>query len=404
MKEEYYSLGIGSNYIFEFRPSTSLELELNPFVQDFNFSSVIVSRGYASNLTETTDIFYIFKDHVLDLLRSRKCFLIIDNSVEGHSDLEFPIILAIYYSCQKYNIDPDLIFLFDGNLRAETINSVYVKLLKLSKSINIICINGCENFVIKNAKINYWTMRSKCEQSNSDKLLLSLSRRPRYYRSLAQYLIATSPLKDKSILSQDSVHSNFVKYTHKDDYENEVNYSLLDEWVSTLPYKADNTDFMYNYAGDLNLELYEKTIFSLVLETHQHSAGDTSFFYSEKCFKPMLCFQPFIIYGQYGCNYGLKEFGYKTYEKYFNIDKFDYETNPVKRLLLIKEELDTVSNNLMKMSRAEQLNWRFRHLDILLYNQNHYFKKSYFSKKIKEAVSTMKSITEGTNKFYWCKI
>ena len=404
LKAEYAIPNATNNYLGYYTPPTALEANLRPTTQNIDIKAVLVSRGYRIELTDTTDIFHVFTEETISFLQQRKCLLFIDNAVEGHSEFEYPLIRAIYHSCTLYNIDADLVFLVDGNLKSETVNTCIVKILGLPKSINIISVNGCEHFVLKNYKTTYFEARSKCMSSDSEMLMLSLSRRARGYRNLAQYIICHSDLLRKTILSQDRVHHGLVTMNKKDDYDNEIDVDNVQHWTECLPIRADNTDFEYNYAQDLNQDLYDQTIFSLVLETHQHMVGDTSLFYSEKCFKPILCFQPFIMFGQYGCNYGLNEFGYKSYDKYFNLYDIDYEPNPIKRLLNLIKELERIFENLNSMNRKQQIDWRFKHLDILMYNHSQYHKKIYFKSKINQTVSTIKSVIANQTKPYWSKV
>lgn len=404
LKPEYAVHNAINNFLMNYMPPTALEANLVLKTKDIDIKAIIVSRGYGIGLTDTTDIFHVFTEEAIEILKSRSCLLFIDNAVEGHSEFEYPLIRAIYHSCKTHNIDADLVFLFDGNLKSETVNTTIVKILALPKSINIISVNGCEHFVLKNYKTTYVEARARCMSSDSHMLMLSLSRRARSYRNLAQYLICHSDLVTKTILSQDRVHHGLVTMNKKDDYDNEIDVDNVQHWTECLPIRADDTNFEYNYAQDLNQDLYDQTIFSLVLETHQHMVGDTSLFYSEKCFKPILCFQPFIMFGQYGCNYGLSEFGYKSYDKYFNLYGIDYEPNPVKRLLNIIKELERIFENLDSMNRKQQIDWRFKHLDILMYNHNQYHKKIYFKGKINQAVSTIKSVIANQTKPYWSKV
>jgi hypothetical protein len=405
IKDQYDYGKMNRNDTFFIEPvSTTIEWYINElFKNKIEVDIVSVLRGYCY-WREDSDMFFLFKDHILDLLRSRKCVLMIDNSLEGHSELEFPIIQSLYYNCEKYNIDPDLIFLITGNLRSETISSFYAASKKIRKEINVIGINGCEAQVIQPGQ-NKTLFENivKSRQSKSEKIMLSLSRRNREFRVLTQYLLTYSNIVDKIIYSQDQTSENFLKSRRQIDLDSEINYDKSSEWLLKLPIRADESNFMHNYAADLNTELYNQTIFSLVLETEQEASGDTALFYSEKPFKAILNYQPLIIYGQPGMNFGLREFGYKTYEDYFRLEMFDFEVNPVKRLIKIVEEVERVINYLSSLSRNEQLDWRFKNISLFEYNVNVYQKKEYFKNKLTQTILTMRSVINGGSKYYWKK-
>lgn len=149
IKDEYDCGKENRNDTFLVEPvSTTIEWHINNlFKNKLEVDIISVLRGYCY-WREDSDIFFLFKDHILEMLRSRKCVLMIDNSLEGHSELEFPIIQSLYFNCEKYKVDPDLIFLITGNLRSETISSFYAATKKIKKEINVIGINGCEAQVI----------------------------------------------------------------------------------------------------------------------------------------------------------------------------------------------------------------------------------------------------------------
>lgn len=386
--------------------STTLEWSmLNFFQKRIPVNIISVLRGYPTVRWEpNSDIFFLFKDHIIKQLQQRQAVLMIDNSVEGHSEFEVPIIQSLYYSCSKYMIDPDLVFLVTGNLRSDTISAAFAHFNKIPKVINCIGVNGCESQVIlkNNIESNIETVKAKCYNTESDKILLSLSRRSRLFRVLAQYMIYNSKFYEKTIMSQDKVEVPTIRSRAFLDLENLINFDKAPNFAEQLPLRADESNFGYNYAPDVNPELYHKTIFSLALETNQESVDDSAYFWSEKPFKAILNFQPLLIFGQPGCNFGIREFGYKSYEPYFNLD-FDYEPNPVKRIHLIIQEIDRIIEHLSKLSRNKQLHWRFQHQELLQHNFNIFFEQKYWQRKLEEMLKTMASVLSNENKLYWRK-
>lgn len=406
--KDQYDVGSkgGTRQFFYENMSTTLEWNLVNFFKDQSTITIIsVLRGYPTIRWEpNSDVFFLFKDHIIKLLQQRQAVLMIDNSVEGHSEFEVPIIQSLYFSCAKYNIDPDLIFLVTGNFRSDTLSAAYAHFNKIPKIINCIGINGCESQVIlkNNIESNIEAVKMKCYTTDSDKILLSLSRRSRLFRVLAQYMIYNSKFYNKTIMSQDKVELPTVRSRAFLDLDNIVDFSKGETFIQQLPIRADESNFGYNYAPDLNADLYHNTIFSLALETNQESWDDSAYFWSEKPFKAILNFQPVLIFGQPGCNNGIREFGYKSYDQYFNLD-FDFEPNPVKRLHLIIRELDKIIEHLSKLSRNKQMHWRFQHQDLLQYNFNVFFEQKYWRRKLEEMIRTMGSVLSNENKLYWRK-
>jgi hypothetical protein len=99
------------------------------------------------------------------------------------------------------------------------------------------------------------------------------------------------------------------------------------------------------------------------------NSNNTTLFFSEKFLKPIINFQPMLIYGHQGINKKLSLLGFKNYESYFNLD-FDDEPDDVIRYKKLLESADAAVNILKAMSREEQIEWRFNHSKLLKYNYN----------------------------------
>jgi hypothetical protein len=97
---------------------------------------------------------------------------------------------------------------------------------------------------------------------------------------------------------------------------------------------------------ELTKKLYEDTYFSLVSETYFFD--DSSIFFTEKVFKPMAFRHPFVLVSTPNQLEWLRHIGYKTFHPFINED-YDKEPNDAKRMKLIIEEVNRLSN----LSQAE---------------------------------------------------
>jgi hypothetical protein len=79
-----------------------------------------------------------------------------------------------------------------------------------------------------------------------------------------------------------------------------------------------------NPADDVNFEIAKRTFLTVVPETEARQ--DSIVYFTEKTFKPILMGHPFIIYGGLHSLKKLKEFGYKTFDKWWD-ESYDDTAN-----------------------------------------------------------------------------
>jgi hypothetical protein len=92
-----------------------------------------------------------------------------------------------------------------------------------------------------------------------------------------------------------------------------------------------------------------------------------SLFYSEKFLKPIINFQPMLIYGQPGINKNMHVLGFKSYESYFNLDFDDEPDDIIRYKKLLISATETVKQ-LQAMTRDQQIEWRFHQAELLEFN------------------------------------
>jgi hypothetical protein len=89
---------------------------------------------------------------------------------------------------------------------------------------------------------------------------------------------------------------------------------------------------------------------------------------TEKIFKPIANFQPFLFIAFPGALAELKKLGFKTFHPYID-ESYDLENDYKKRMLLIYNEVQRLCN----MPKEELHNWYWSMEDILVHNRNHLF-------------------------------
>jgi hypothetical protein len=326
-------------------------LSINYQIYKITYIKLLLSYPIPSY--DTIDLFQFIDVESLDQLRNGRTVLVFDSTFEGLSSNVTTIAKALYRSCTIHNINPKKVFYFTGNL------------IDSSAEINTIPIFILDSkFCWKDIPVGSLEKAKEDCYKNYQKAVLSLSRRNRSHRVLAHCMLFNSPLFQHSIISQDIIDYDINDYCLKKMEINDVQYK---NFKNSLPLIADENQFDVNDPFNSLPELHSKTAFSIVNETLADNYNNTTLFFSEKCLKPIINFQPMLIYGHQGINKKLSLLGFKNYESYFNLD-FDNEPDDIVRYKKLLESADAAVNILNSLSREEQIEWRFNNSKLLEYN------------------------------------
>lgn len=336
------------------------------------------------------DLFSFMSENDLQLLKQRKIFFIFDASTEGFSPVKnVPFFDILYYCCGKHNVDPSMVIYVSSNLQDEKNIKEYCE-IKNKKPINVFSFVSFEKVVKKTLVFD--DEKKHCDKEFQDKYFSSLSRVNRYHRTIATFLLCQDEISQKALISHDRLH-----VTDKERFR--IHYQLQDytvksisRWFKSLPRTVDKDDFKINWAlKDDYYSIHRQTLFQIVNETLVDNYFNTSLFYSEKTFRPIICFQPFMIYGQQGINKHLKNIGYQTYEEWFDLSFDDEEDNILRYKKLLKTAKDTCSY-LDALTRDQKIEWRFKNEKLLKHNFN-VLSQSFYSKlKLKKFMEGLNEI------------
>lgn len=168
-------------------------------------------------------------------------------------------------------------------------------------------------------------------------------------------------------------------------------------FIRPIDYFSENEQFFIEYTGTKPhpVELYNQKL-PIELDTHQikqkdsfntvnvfkkdlfldsciHIVTETTFvnnelFLSEKVLKPLLSYQPFIVFGPYGYLKELKKYGFKTFSEFWD-ESYDEIENSVERMKTLISLVKTLNNK-----SVEELNDIYRSTkDICIYNRNLFY-------------------------------
>jgi hypothetical protein len=347
------------------------------------------------------DLFAFSDKEILKKIQDKECYFIFDASAEGHNPFWWNWFEILYRNCKTYEIDPSQIIFISSNLKDEENLRCYC-IDNNQKPIHLISLPFFEhNFSLDNDLIaELEKVKFSTKTNYSGKYFSSLSRVKRSHRFIAQFLLYHHDLQPHALLSQDKLTKDDLDFFKilfsKNPY---YNLKQVNRWnKKILPLIVDYKNFDINWAiiGDYK-HIHHQTLFQLVNETLVDNFDNTSMFYSEKTFRPISCFQPFIIFGQKGCNHYLKELGYQTYDDWFDLS-FDYEDDFIDRFMKILDVLKDTCKKLQSMSLDKQIEWKFKNQEILLYNYNNMKNRDISKQKIKHFITKLENTIKESNR------
>ncbi len=200
--------------------------------------------------------------------------------------------------------------------------------------------------------------------SDADNLFLCLNRRPRESRTYTMLKL----------------------YDHRLFHRGKISYNIprdqlasIKKQNSSVPYRSekyfrknpektlDLAGFDHNPARDINLELHANTFLHLNTET---LVGDGTLFMSEKIFKPIVVGQPFLLIGNKGSLEKLHQWGYKTFNKWWD-ESYDLDGDWKTRI----DKTVSILTQLSKKSVQELTAIREEMLPVLQHNQEIFLKR-----------------------------
>ena len=202
----------------------------------------------------------------------------------------------------------------------------------------------------------------KQKETKKEKHFLCFNRKPHDHRvGIFAEIMTNSKLKDKTIVTLGrenliggQIHKDairrFIDKGYKHGYERL--YHFIDNYNSNEDYTYDVDDLGEEQSNKINLDAHYKTFCNIVTET---LTAENLLFFSEKIIKPIFTLQPFIIIGNRGSIKKLKEYGFKTFDKWWD-ESYDElkNQNRFEKIVELMEEIslwddDKVNQTLLDM-------------------------------------------------------
>ena len=175
--------------------------------------------------------------------------------------------------------------------------------------------------------------------------------------------------KDQGIENVD--FSKFNGLSGVVDYSEEFGMDVVKTANELIPYSYDYT--IHGLQDYLNVIPYFNSYFNIITESCWGPGYDKTFpqkiHITEKVWKSIVTYQPFIIISTQNNLKKMKEWGFKTFSPWIDESYDDKETYE-ERLSIIRREII----RLCGMSREELDKWYWEMSDILQYNAKHFLK------------------------------
>jgi hypothetical protein len=172
-------------------------------------------------------------------------------------------------------------------------------------------------------------------------------------------------LKDKSIVSlcKNTTNKSFYDIVSSTNNKELMEYYKTHD--STVGYSYDTTNWKKDVeVGDsINKEAHLKSFVNIVTET---LTMQDVVFITEKTYKPIYTCQPFIIAGNALSLKKLKEYGFKTFDKWWD-ESYDNEINFEKRMSKITKLLEEIAS--WDLDKCSKIRSEMREILIHNYNQ-----------------------------------
>jgi hypothetical protein len=247
-------------------------------------------------------------NNILSKIKEGQCKLLIQNTSEGwtYSTTFDPFI---QYIVEKYDLkDSDIVILSGNRLKHERFKSIYHN--KWEMEILSHWNSQTPNSIYKNRSFKY----------------ICLNRRPDLHRVAIATLL--SQLKEPGILTLARNGGYGDSFLHNSEQDLIKRFPELKETYDNnikpyipLTYNDGIDPEEFNPNFDNKVEKFYNSYLHVVTETNFNS---TQLFLSEKIFKPIIHFQPFVVLGNPGTLGLLKDLGYKTFSEYID-ETYDVE-------------------------------------------------------------------------------
>jgi hypothetical protein len=245
----------------------------------------------------------------------------------------------------KYNLDKEDVIIITANLL--DIVSEYVTIIPYNffmDDLEFIEIVKTNKNSVKKYENVYTQYIENNRKNKKTKHFLCFNGIPRLNRLLMFGILQTNnKLKNTTISSLRNTNTNNPQFFYNEVSTNTHRLDLIEFYktydaTQNNSYDTTNWENIYSWGGFVNDTAHNTTFINIVTETMWNKE---SIFFTEKIYKPIYMCQPFILFGNPNSLKKLKEYGFKTFDKWWDEsydDELDLELR-LKKIEIILEEI-----------------------------------------------------------------
>lgn len=336
-----------------------------------------LNKCYDDAMDKTFSVLYYLKDTYIKRLRDKTGFLLLDQTHEGY---HAPWLFDWFHDmCKHYSVSPEQIIYITGDLDVSSKYETWCKQNLIDEKLKVMGYPHFEHVIhremsnrVKNRKnplAPNFAKQIMHKKNNDISVYNCLQKRARAHRAwLFRELHGANLLKD-GILSMNKFEIKKSFYQGKticqEDYDRFIDKLPIFPPGNTTTYEQDTFESVIGgkYITDLNDEIMLDSWVSVISEA---SFAEDQCFISEKSFKPIACYHPFIIYGNKGSLKALHDLGYQTFSKWWD-ESYDMLDSWERLNAII-----SILKSLQKKSRSELYNMYCDMRQVLKHNAQNF--------------------------------
>jgi len=318
-------------------------------------------------------LFAFISETLLKDMQEGRAYLLIDQTHEGYqTDWLWQ---WFHNNCTQYQIDPRQIIYLTGNMDAEKQYKSWADSHNLISRMLVGANAHFELVIYEVAKYyNHPTFHLKFMPGPKDvpdfkthldykmkdlsriSMFNILQKRTRVHRLWFFKHLYEAGLIENNIVTMNKFEFDQTYYENRQMLEEEVEElnSILPLMPKEHPGNANNDNFVSSDGGNYILTLNEQTMLDswcTTISEASYGDHDNTCFISEKTFKPIAGYHPFIMLGSKGSLKNLQDMGYKTFHPFIN-ESYD-ELSSWPRMRAVTNEMVRLN----KMTDDERLEW-----------------------------------------------
>jgi hypothetical protein len=300
-------------------------------------------------------------DMVIESIKNKMAKLVFIQPTEGFFGMNDNEFIWLNKLSKKYSLNSDDVIMITANMQAKDRQYELISRGIIEDNFTVYPYSYFEhniwfhygkklNIFTKNSLSNiFYNMLQNNKTIKKNIHFLNFNRVPKLHRLLLfAELNLNENLKGKSITTlggtpemDSDEYSKIISVNIPNEYKHSK--EKLFEFYKTYDSKKHSTydveDLENNKAGIFNKEAHGRSFLNIISES---MVDNTTIFFSEKTFKPILACQPFIMCGNPHSLKKLKELGYMTFDRWWD-ESYDDEINFIKRMEKIIDVLEEIS-------------------------------------------------------------